>query len=85
MSKVNCEAVEKRRQEPPGMARAELLHFLLCECLPVIVKLAYVTYVMFRVMQARCRRLQPALLCFLSARNVGAKDRINNYIYAIHS
>ena len=25
MSKVNCEAVGKRRQAPPGMARAELL------------------------------------------------------------
>ena len=29
MSKVNCEAVGKRRQAPPGMARAELLHFRL--------------------------------------------------------
>ena len=27
-------------------------------------------------MQARCMRPQPALLCFWSARNVGAKDRI---------
>ncbi len=25
MSKVNCEAVGKRRQAPPGMARAELV------------------------------------------------------------
>ena len=29
MSKVNCEAVEKRRQASPGMARAELLQLIL--------------------------------------------------------
>ncbi len=28
MSKVNCEAVGKRRQASPGMARAELLQLL---------------------------------------------------------